>query len=133
MKTKIALLAGALLVSGSAFGDNHTVTVGGPAGFVFTPATLEVLVGDTVTFTNAGGTHNVASTNQDPAAGFTFRCAVNCTDNNTGSNTNWSATITIPPSAAHADIPYLCEIHGQVMSGTLTVTNPVALQSFEVD
>lgn len=133
MKSPIALLATALLASGSASAANHNVTVGGNGQLVFTPSSLDVLVGDTVTFTNAGGFHNVASTNQDPNSGFTFRCAVNCTDNNEGSNAAWSAVITIPESAGHSDIPYLCEVHGQQMSGILRVTNPVSLQSFEVD
>lgn len=133
MKIPFALLAATLLASGSAWAANHNVAVGGNGQLVFTPSSVNVQVGDTVTFTNAGGFHNVASVNQDPNAGFTFRCAVNCTDNNQGSNAAWVAVITIPPSAAHADIPYMCEVHGQTMSGTLTVTNPVSLQSFEID
>lgn len=133
MKTPIALLAAALLAPACVWAANHTVTVGGSAGNVFTPSSLDVLVGDTVTFTNAGGFHNVASVNQDPGAGFTFRCAVDCTSDNAGSNASWSAVITIPPSAGHADIPYLCEVHGQQMSGILRVTNPVSLQSFSID
>lgn len=45
----------------------------------------------------------------------------------------WLAVITIPPEAAHQSIPYPCEVHGQQMSGTLSVTNPVQLQSFDID
>lgn len=133
MKPQLALFAASLLASTSAWAANHNVAVGGSAGFVFTPASLDVLVGDTVTFTNAGGFHNVASTNQNPGAGFTFRCAVDCAGNGGGSDATWTAVITIPESAGHSDIPYLCEVHGQQMSGILRVTNPVSLQSFSID
>ena len=47
---------------------DHVVHVGG-AGLVFTPSSIEALVGDTVTFINDGGFHNVAS---DAGAPMTF-------------------------------------------------------------
>lgn len=130
MKSPIALLAAALLCSGSAWAADHVVTVGGAAGNVFTPANVDVLVGDTVTFTNAGGFHNAQSNDGAP---FTFRCAVDCGANGGGSNASWSSVVTIPPAAAHQVVGYHCEVHGQAMSGTISVTNPVSLQSFEID
>ena len=50
-----------LTAAASCWGANYTVTAGGPAGLVFTPATLTINVGDTVTFVNGGGFHNVVA------------------------------------------------------------------------
>jgi plastocyanin len=132
MKSKSTLLAAALsLAPVCAWAAPHTVQVGGSAGqLVFTPANTDVLVGDTVTFTNIGGFHNVAS---DAGAPFAFRCSVDCGANGGGDGSAWSSTITIPPEAAHQTVGFHCEVHGAIMSGTLSVTNPVDLQSFEID
>ena len=115
---------------------DHVVHVGG-AGLVFTPSSIEALVGDTVTFINDGGFHNVAS---DAGAPMTFRCANGCdgdavgpADGTPSGTVGWTATITISPAAAHSSIGYHCEVHGQTMSGTISVTNPVDLQSFDID
>jgi plastocyanin len=114
---------------------NHAVTVGG-SGNSFSPATLSIAAGDTVTFTYAGGVapHNVRS---DPTAVTQFRCAAGC-DGAGGSGdptaTGWTSTITFPDAGA---VPYYCEIHGGPggvgMAGTITVTTPVDLQSFDVN
>lgn len=131
MKPKLALLTATLLLATApAWGANHVVQVGGAGGNVFTPANTDVLVGDTVTFTNAGGFHNAAS---DAGAPFTFRCSVDCGANGGGSNASWSSTITIPAAAAHQTVGYHCDVHGAAMSGTLSVTNPVDLQSFDIE
>jgi plastocyanin len=119
----------AMFVSGAASAMNHVVLVGGASNGI-TPANTDVLVGDTVTFTNAGGEHNVASIAGAP---FEFRCAEDCGANGSVSNSPWQSTITIPPQAAHGSIGFYCERHGLSMSGTLSVTNPVDLQSFDID
>ena len=129
MKPEIVLAAGFALGSCPAVAENHIVLVGGNNN-AFSPANTDVMVGDTVTFTNAGGEHNVASMNDAP---FPFRCSVDCGANGGVSNAAWSSTITIPPEAAHRTIGFYCERHGFAMSGTLTTTNPVALQAFEVE
>jgi len=126
-------LVAALGLSGSAFAANHVVNVGDPNGLTFAPATLNIAAGDTVTFNNGGGFHNVAS---DPGAVTSFRCAQGCDGaggNGAASNTLWSATVTFPTPGT---VGYHCEIHGapgQGMAGTITVTVPVELQTFEVD
>ncbi len=134
MCPKIALLAASLLLSStSALAANHVIQVGG-GGLVFSPATINVAVNDTVTFENAGGFHNAVS---DPGSPITFRCANGCDEsggNGTPSNSAWSGTITITPAAAHSSIGYFCEVHeGQGMVGTINVTDPVDLQSFSID
>ena len=131
--TKTAGIVAALLASASASAVDHPVTVGGAAGQVFTPSTLSIAAGDTVTFTNAGGLHNIAS---DPGAVTSFHCSDACGASPTGnpSSNLWSQTITFPDAGT---IGYFCEQHGgpggQGMAGVITVTIPVELQSFDID
>jgi plastocyanin len=138
-------IAAALALPMTAWSASHTInvgqTAGGGQGNSFNDPTTNTnvtnaAVGDTITFTNVGaspGFHNVRS--DGPVT--TFRCANGCDGVGGGSgdpsSTNWTATITL----ATADtIHYYCEIHGapsQGMSGTINVTTPVELQTFEVD
>ena len=122
-------IAAALFCHGRLSAADHIVLVGGNNN-AFSPPDTQVMVGDSVTFTNAGGEHNVASMT---GAAFAFRCAEDCAANSGVSNASWSSTITIPPEAAHQTVGFYCERHGFSMSGTLTTTNPVALQSYEID
>ena len=121
------------LASTAAWATNHAVQVGGGIGLAFSPQFLTINAGDTVTFTNAGGQHNVSS---DPGAVTSFHCSTACGTSPTGDPNSalWSQTITFPnPGTAG----YHCELHGapgQGMFGTITVgPTPVELQSFEVD
>lgn len=131
----ILLVAACALASAPALAADHVVHAGG-ATLTFNPSTIEALVGDTVTFVNDGGAHNVAS---DAGAPITFRCASGCDGDGAGGNGDvsavaWSATITITQAAAHSSIGYHCEAHqSRGMVGSINVTNPVDLQSFEVD
>jgi plastocyanin len=131
----IGIVASLGLFSAGAYAANIPVTVGG-GGNNFNPATLSIAAGDTVTFSYAGGVvpHNVRS---DPGTVTQFRCAQGCDGqggDGTPTGTAWSATITFPTAGT---IPFFCEIHGAAggvgMSGVITVTTPVDLQSFEVD
>ena len=138
-KTTITLgIAATLgLFSAGAFaGTTHNVTVGGGGGFTFAPANISIAAGDSVTWTYAGGgpAHNVQS---DPGSVTTFRCANGCDatgGDGAPSAAGWTATVTFPTAGT---IPYFCFVHGAAggvgMSGTVTVTVPVDLQSFEVD
>lgn len=131
MNMKLSLLAAVLLAgSAPAWATDHVVHVGTGGALVFNPANTDVLVGDTVTFINDGGFHNATS---DAGAPFAFRCSVDCGANGGGSSAAWTSTITIPQAAAHQTVGYHCEVHGLQMSGTLSVTNPVDLQSFDID
>lgn len=129
--TTSVLAAGLLLASASAWGASHAVTVGGGPN-AFNPQFLSIAAGDTVTFTNGGGTHNVAS---DPGAVTSFHCSTACGTAPVGNpnGTFWSQTITF---ANPGTVGYHCEQHGApgiAMFGTITVTVPVDLQSFDVD
>lgn len=82
----------------------------------FSPRTINANVGDTVTFVNAGGTHNVA------ADDGSFRCANGCDGSGGDGNpngSNWSSTITL---TAAGTIGFHCEVHGAMgMTGTINV------------
>ena len=116
-----------VLCSTCAFGVDHPVQVG--PGFTFSPSTLTIAQGDTVTFTNAGGTHNVHAT-----GGPTWvTCGLNCSTNTVPNGTAWSHTITFPTPGT---VNYQCDAHaGLGMTGTITVNapTPVRLQSFDVN
>lgn len=113
-----------LLVTSSAWAANHQVTVGGTGGGIygegqalaFDPPSLTIAVGDTVTFTNAGGTHNVA------ADDHSFRCANGCDSaggSGTPSSSAWSATVTFNQAGSFG---YHCEVHQSMgMVGSITV------------
>jgi plastocyanin len=135
--TSPTLRAGLLAAASLAFpalaaAADHTVQVGG-SGLVYSPQVLNIAAGDTVTFVNAGGFHNVQS---DPGAVTAFRCAEGCDGaGGTGaaSSTAWSATVAFPDPGTAG---YHCEIHGAPgagMFGTINVTTPVDLQSFSID
>lgn len=111
--------------------SNHAIAVGG-GGLIFTPSTLTVSVGDTVTFTNAGGFHNAVA---DPDAVTQFRCANGCDGDGTGgsgdpSGSSWAAMVAFPTAGS---VPYHCEVHGGPggagMSGTITVVDDVVFQA----
>jgi plastocyanin len=110
----LALAAFAFLTA-NASAANWTVNVGG-AQLVFSPATLTISAGDTVTFVNQGGFHNVV------ADDGSFRCAQSCSGSGGDpDSTLWSSTVTL---ASPGTFGYHCEIHGaagQGMFGTITV------------
>lgn len=107
--SRIVFLLFLALTSSLAFATNFNVTVGGAAN-VFTPKNTPIHVGDSVTFTSAGGFHNVVA--------------------NDGSFSSGAAT-TDPFSITHTfttagTFPFYCEIHGSSngsgMAGTITVS-----------
>jgi plastocyanin len=114
---RYALLTSAMFVfaMNNANAANWTVDVGG-AQLAFSPATLTITAGDTVTFVNQGGFHNVA------ADDGSFRCAQSCSGSGGDPNSVlWSSTVTL---ATPGTVGYHCEVHGAPgfgMFGTITV------------
>jgi len=104
-----------LTLAAPAWSVNHNVNVGG-GGFSFSPSNLTINAGDTVTFRNQGGTHNVVS----DAGGF--RCASSCTGSGGNvSSSNWVATVTFNTPG---NFDFYCDAHGSPgsgMAGSLTV------------
>ena len=95
-------------------GTPRTVMV---SNFQFSPRELTVHAGDTVTWVNQGGFHNVT------AEDGSFRCAEGC-DGTAGdpSAASWTFTRTFTAIGRQA---YYCEVHGGPggtgMSGVITV------------
>jgi plastocyanin len=94
---------------------NHLVVA---TNFMFSPRQMTIHVGDTVTFRNDEGFHNVV------ADDGSFRCASGCSGSQGDPSTGWSFQRTF--SAAGA-VPFFCEVHGgrggTGMSGMIMVTN----------
>lgn len=79
----------------------------------FTPQTVTIQQGDTVTWINQGGVHNVAA--QDGS----FRCAVSCVGTGGDPAPGWSFSLTF---SSPGTIDYLCETHqGLGMTGRVIV------------
>jgi plastocyanin len=119
------------LASSAAMAIDHPVTAN--PNLTFSPQFLTINAGDTVTFTNAGGMHNVAS---DPGAVPSFHCSTACGASPVGdpNSTLWTQTIAFPTPGT---VGFHCDQHGAPgagMFGTITVSpTPVELQSFEID
>ncbi|MCF6299547.1 MAG: plastocyanin/azurin family copper-binding protein [Proteobacteria bacterium] len=117
MKKITALIL--IIITPALFAALHDVTV---SNNVFTPSNLDIEVGDTVTWTNSVGVHNVRADDDS------FRCANGCDGdggNGNASSANWSFSLTFNTAE---EIAYFCEVHGTAggvgMSGTITVTDP---------
>jgi plastocyanin len=119
--------AGALaLASVPALAANHVVHA--LSTRLFSPATLTINIGDTVTFVNDGGFHNVAS---DAGAVTSFHCADACGTSPVGdaSSNAWSSTVTFPTVGS---VPFHCDIHAGIgMVGTITVVEPTPFASVD--
>ena len=106
------LLLGIVLMLALVGAHAANVTVTATSSLTFSPATVTINPGDTVTFKNGGGFHNVAS----DTAGL-FRCANGCDGaggSGDASSANWSATVTFNTPGTFG---YHCEIHGTAGSG----------------
>jgi plastocyanin len=95
----------------------------GGAQVAFSPQFLTIQAGDTVTFLNLGGYHNVV------ADDGSFRCAHGCDGDDQGGSGNasdslWFATVVFPNAGT---VGYFCEPHGSPgsgMYGTIEVLAP---------
>ena len=118
VRLSVAVLG--LLFPAAAFAANHIVTA--RSDLTFSPSSLTITAGDTVTFRNGGGFHNVVS---DPGSVTSFRCANGCDGaggNGNLSSQSWSATVAFPMAGT---VGYFCEAHGSSggvgMSGRITI------------
>ena len=101
-----------LSLAATASAANYTVTA--TSSRTFSPNVLTIAIGDTVTFRNGGGLHNVES---NPGSVTAFRCAAGCDGaggNGNPSSAAWSATVAFPTAAV---IGYFCEVHGSPGTG----------------
>ncbi|MGA9422996.1 MAG: plastocyanin/azurin family copper-binding protein [Rhodanobacteraceae bacterium] len=120
----------AAMASTPAWATNINVTAGGTT-LTFQPSTVSARVGDTITVHNAGGFHNFASDITN--APWSFHCSDTCGPNGNPSGNSWTAMITVT-SAFPSIVGFHCDAHqSQGMVGTINITTPVELQSFDVD
>jgi plastocyanin len=85
----------------------------------FTPNNVVIQVGDTVTWTNVQGFHNVnGSTNLFPNNPESFRNEVG--------GPGWTYTFVFTKSGNYN---YLCDPHASFMQGAITVESPVGVES----
>lgn len=89
---------------------NHDVAVGGGAN-IFSPEELTINVGDTVTWTNAGGFHNVISDDVDENGAPIFTSGG-------ATGTDWTYEFTFDTAGTYS---YVCTPHAPGMAGTITV------------
>jgi len=108
-----------LIGSPTTWAEEHTVFA--QSDLTFEPSELTIAAGDTVTWTNAGGFHNVRADDDS------FRCANGCDgDGGDGSPSTdaWSFSLVFTEVGL---IPYYCETHGAPkgvgMSGSVDVVS----------
>jgi plastocyanin len=116
-------LALGLMMAAAAGATNFTISATGDGYYYsprFSPSSLTIHVGDTVTFTNTSagtaypGMHNVHADDES------FVCSDTCTSpNNQPSSSAWSQKITFNQAKT---LNFHCDMHGnQGMTGTITV------------
>ena len=128
-----------LLCASPAFAADYTIEVGGQTDgggyyggttpvLMFSPTALTVNVGDSVTFINYGGQHNVTS--DTPGL---FRCAKGCDGaggDGTPSTDAWTSKVTFNNPGTFG---FHCEIHNAMgMRGTITVNGTAATPTFAI-
>ncbi|MGA9334725.1 MAG: plastocyanin/azurin family copper-binding protein [Rudaea sp.] len=109
-------------VASSAHAATTFVNVGGQQN-IYTPQTVTIEPGDSVTFVNKGGFHNVV------ADDGSFRCARGCDGDGQGGNggpssSSWVVSVHFPQAGRFG---YFCEVHGTPgtgMFGTVIVQAP---------
>ena len=109
MKSKYLSFLTAILFAFSSIATNHVVNT---QGMTFSPSNITITVGDSVTFNNTGGVHNVNGTTQ------TFPQNPESFGNNLGSG--WTYVHVFTTSGLY---DYQCDPHIPGMVGTIQV-NP---------
>jgi plastocyanin len=98
---------------------NVSYVIVGGQGLSFSPQTIDITAGDTVTFLNFGGVHNVV------ADDGSFRCAHGCDNDGHGGNGAatgqlWLVSIDFPNAGT---VGYFCETHGAPGTGMFGTIN----------
>ena len=106
LRALVFFCVSSFLVAGSCLAGNVNVTVGGGSKLSFSPNPVTINQGDTVTFTNAGGIHNViADDGSFCCDGGACKTGSAC---NASSN-NWSSVVTFNNAG---NFGYYCSVHG---------------------
>ena len=99
--------------------SHHIITTSGSS---WSPSTLNIFTGDTVTWVNSSGTHNVngtLATFPNNPLGF---------GNSVG--TNWTYTFVFPQATSSVGgYDYKCDVHGSGMSGLINCVEVVGFET----
>jgi plastocyanin len=121
VRRSLSLCLSVMILCATLSSVTHAATViVSVANFAFSPQTTNIDPGDTVTFINAGGFHNVVADDNS------FVCAHGCDGDGHGgdgspSSANWIASVTFNQAGTFG---YYCQIHGKPgegMFGTVIV------------
>jgi plastocyanin len=114
MKTKLFFIIAVLFaISLTANATKVNVAV---TNTQFTPSTVTAHPGDSVVWNNTQGFHNVHHTGQPTLFG------------NSPAGAPWTYTWVVPQEIQPGNYPYMCEIHGSGMSGTVIVQAASAVE-----
>ena len=120
-KVIFELFVGLALLStpiGRALGASFTVQMTG--GLVFSPASLSIAQGDTVTWTNTGAFAHTSTSGSPPTGNGLWDSSI--------VNPNGAFSVTFTNSAPQT-YPYFCSFHYAFgMTGAVTVTNGTAVR-----
>ena len=112
MKQKLSLLLVSIFTSTFLFSTNFTINT---QGMTFVPSSITITVGDTVTFVNNGGAHNVNGTVQTfPSNPVSF-------SNPGGISSGWTYVHIFSTVGFYQ---YQCDPHLPGMVGSITVNSP---------
>jgi len=118
-------LAAATIALAASVAHAKTYVVTANEDMTFTPSDITIYQGDSIRFENAGGVHNVHADNNR------FKCAVNCTTNNTPSATLWHVTVQFNLLGT---LGYYCDEHGNTtsgMRGSVTTLDRIFVDDFD--
>jgi plastocyanin len=112
----------------SGAGATHTVTVGGPAGLVFSPSEVKAAIGDTVIFTFLSQNHTATQ------SAFATPCEALAGGMDSGFQPNPSNSVNPPPQVAMqvmVDTPlwFYCKQAGHCGKGMTFSINPTAAKT----
>lgn len=114
------LMLSAFLTLSTHAQTTHEVVV---SSFQFSPAELQIEVGDIVQWTNTGGNHNVNGSASDfPNNPVPFGNAL--------STDNWVYEFTFTQEGVYE---YNCVAHPGPMQGTITVVDPLSVSEYAAD
>jgi plastocyanin len=118
VRVPLQALVALAFVAAEARAETAFVIVGGQE-LTFSPQTIDINAGDTVTFLNFGGVHNVV------ADDGSFRCAHGCDNDGHGGNGGatgqlWSVSVNFPNVGT---VGYFCETPGAPGTGMFGTIN----------
>ena len=96
---------------------NHTIST---SGMSFSPSELTIEIGDTVTFINTGGSHNVNGTQA------TFPSNPESFGNSVGTGWTYQHVFSIA-----GEYDFKCDPHSSFMNGKITVQNATSIQNLD--